>query len=117
MLWAQSGASFVVWVVGGLLLARSAAASWLPRLSRRSQSTLGPLALLAGLVVLVGGLWAAWSAGGVRAGALLPVPWVLATVTGVAFTALQTFGALCLLNVSRPPETRAAAQASEPQEN
>lgn len=120
MLWAQAGASCVVWVVAGLLLARSAAARWMPVLGRGALGALGPGSLLAGLVVLVGGLAAAWATGGVRDGVLLPLPWLLATVTGVAFTACQTFGALCLLAASRPvrpTETPAAVQASEPPEN
>lgn len=120
MLWAQAGASCVVWVVAGLALARWAAARWVPGLGRRALGALGPGSLLAGLAALVAGLSAAWAAGGVSNGALLPLPWLLATLTGVLFTAMQTFGALCLLAASRPArpaETPATCRASELPEN
>lgn len=113
VLWVQSGVSFVVWIVAGLWFGRYLAAKATKSTGRKVSAVAGPASLIGGLAVLVVGSLAATATGGINGGSMAPSAWALVTLTGVGFTTMQTFGALCMLSASRPRETIVPDQASE----
>ena len=80
--------------------------------SRRARTLLGSVGLLAGLALLVGGLYAIYALGGVEDGLLKPWGWAAVTLVGAAFIHLQVLGAAAMITLVLDEETDRRIKAS-----
>lgn len=115
MLWAQAGVCFLAWCGYGVWLARSTVGRRLLRPLRRSTLS-GALLLLLGAGLLVAGLFAVGSMGGLHNGALTPWAWAATLMAGCVFVHFQAWGAVCLTMNMLRPETQTKSRPSLPSE-
>ncbi len=119
MLWLQAGVSFLVWMAYGLWLRRRSDAlrAKMRGHSRLRKALLGSLGLLAGVVLLAGGLMVVAALGGVRGGSLTAWAWPVVTLVGLGFIHLQVLGAAALVTLALEGETGRKADSSITEEN
>lgn len=116
MLWLQALTCFCAWIAYGIALAKSSRAkSGLT--TRKQHPAWGAVALVAGMLVLVAGLYGIGIAGGVQQGALTGWAWAAVLMIGMVFVHLQSIGALILFRAATERETRLRAETSVPKED
>ena len=115
MLWAQAGASFAVWVAFGVFQARRTQGmrGKLAQMSRRARVSLGPLLMLAGAVVLLGGVFLLGAFHGLQNGQLALWAWLAITILGLIFVQAQSLAALMIASVAIGDEPAGSAGASD----
>lgn len=111
MLWLQALVCFCAWIGYGVLLARTnRGKAALP--TQRLAPLWGAGALIVGMVVLVGCLYAVAASGGLQSGVLTGWAWIAVLVGGTIFVHLQSVGALILLRSALGRETAVPAKTS-----
>lgn len=95
MFWAQGLMSLAIWLGFGWFLARHLAARRrsIARIPRALRATGGPLLLVGSVAILVPGLSAVHSAGGIGPTAMTPLGWFAVTLIGVATVLTQAIAA------------------------
>jgi hypothetical protein len=84
--------------------------------SRRKRALLGSVGLIGGLLILLAGAALVASANGIHDGVLAPWAWLVMTILGAIFIALQVLGAAALFSLALDRETPPQGRASKPQE-
>jgi len=107
VVWAQACVSFVVWCLAGVWIARR-----MLKADQAPHPAVGAFALIGGALLLVAGLVGVGTAHGLVAGSLVPWAWLAVTLLGVAFVALQAWGALAIASRAFRRETGRAADPS-----
>lgn len=115
MLAFQVVVSFAFWILFGWFLAKKASGlrARVLRLGRPFRTALGPLLLIIGAGVLLGGMKLVAAIHGLEQGSFTVAGWVLATLVGVLFVGAQGLGALMVISLAIESEPTRIVQASD----
>ena len=117
VIWGQSFAALVVWLAYGWQQGKGQDALR-ARLNQRSRTQLvrnGSLGFIFSAVILLSGLWAIASAGGLTPNGLTVWGWVAVVLVGLVFVHFQVLAAASMITLVQQSETTTPVQPSDPQ--
>jgi hypothetical protein len=119
MLWAQAGASFVLWIGYGVWLSRRtvSARQKLCHMCAVRRKVYGPLLFIVGAALLMIGLGTVLSNNGLTPTGMPAWAWLTVSLSGLAFVHAQVMATAIILSLVDSPVTKGTPCAFEPSGN
>lgn len=116
VIWFQAVVCFGVWVGYGFYLRRLSANLRQKAAARKSRFGLSVALMIGAMVVMLAGLMAVQSLGGIRDRAMVPWAWLVVTALGIVFVHMQTLAAVSMTVQALSRDNNPGGRPSVPQE-